>query len=620
MEPPTNAPSPSAVPVPAPRLARKDGLVSAALFVAALLVFWYSPVLIDSDSRYTLLLTESLVTRGSFLLDGYGLPHDPPIHYGEAILDGDDYQIEIVGDHFYYFFPPGSSILSAPFVLAQDAVGKGVIKNGVWNGYRERGNQHFAASFLMAGLTVIFYLTGRLLLPLGWSAVIALGAAFGTQIYSTASRVLWNHTWGTALLGCVVFLLLARETGRLRRLPAVLLATLLSWSYFVRPTNSVFIVSITVYVLWFHREIFLRYAVTGALWFAGFLVFARTHYDAWLPPYFRGSRLNTSTLGEALAGNLVAPSRGLLIYVPITLFAVYVALRYWRGLAHRRLLVLGVAASAFHYVTVSCFLPWFGGGCYGPRYTTELVPWLVLATILGVEAALRRHAQAGLARPPAAWRATLAVASVLLFLSVFVNARGSLSVATRSWNRYPETVDKAPWRVWDWRYPQPLAGWINPPLPVPFPVITTGQPVFFGQDKGRVYQYDGWQDGENQWCWSLGGQPKLLFALQGPTPQTLRMRFMPYLHAPQRTQQRVKILLNGQTVGEFTPTEEKMHDYQMPLPAGVWQAHNTLAFDVPDATAPASVHDGQDLRALGIALQSLELDGPEGSPAPSPAP
>ncbi|MBE7210896.1 MAG: hypothetical protein INR65_07730, partial [Gluconacetobacter diazotrophicus] len=464
---------------PGSRLAGRDWVVSAALFVAALLVFWYSPVLIDSDSRYTLLLSESLVTRASFLLDGYGLPHNPPIHYSEAILDGDDYQIEIVGGHFYYFFPPGSSILSAPFVLAQDAAGKSVVKHGDWNGFRERNNQHFVASFVMAGLTAIFYLTARLLLPAGWSALIALAAAFGTQIYSTASRVLWNHTWGTALLGCVVFLLLASETRR-RRLPPVLLATLLSWSYFVRPTNSVFILSITVYVLLFHRAIFLRYAVTGAVWFVGFLVFARDHYDAWLPPYFRGSRLNTSTLGEALAGNLIAPSRGLLIYVPIALFAVYVPLRYWRHLAHRRLLVLGAVASAFHYVTVSCFLPWFGGGCYGPRYTTELVPWLVLATVLGVEAARRRHAESGLTRSPAGWRAALAVAGVLLFVSVFVNARGSLAVATRSWNRYPETVDKAPWRVWDWRYPQPLAGWIDPPLPDPFPVLTVGQPVFFG--------------------------------------------------------------------------------------------------------------------------------------------
>ena len=360
--------------------------------MVALFVFWYSPVVFDSDSRYTLLLSESLVTRGSFLLDGYGLPHNQPLAYSSTLLDGVDYQIEIVGGHFYYFFPPGSSVLSAPFVLAQDAAGKGVIKRGTWDVVRERGDQHFIASFLMAGLAAIFYLTSRLLLPVGWSVVIALGAALGTQVYSTASRVLWNHTWGIALVGCVLWLLLARETERLKKLPPVLLATLLSWAYFVRPTNSLFIIGITIYVGWFHREIFLRYAVTGAAWFAGFVVYSWTHYGAVLPAYFRGNRLETKTLGEALLGNLVAPSRGLLIYVPVVLFVAWLPLRFWRHRVYPRLLVLAAGVSVCHYMAVSCFTPWYGGGCYGPRYTTELVPWMVLVTILGVAAARRRHA------------------------------------------------------------------------------------------------------------------------------------------------------------------------------------------------------------------------------------
>ena len=139
------------------------------IFVVALLVFWYSPVTFDSDSRYTLLLSESLLHRGSFGLDDYGLQRNQPLPYSATVVNGQDYQIEIVDGHFYYFFPPGSSILSAPFVLVQDAVGKGVIKRGNYDFFRERGNQHFIASFLMAGLAAIFYLTARLLLPVGWS-------------------------------------------------------------------------------------------------------------------------------------------------------------------------------------------------------------------------------------------------------------------------------------------------------------------------------------------------------------------------------------------------------------------------------------------------------------------
>ncbi len=589
------------------------------IFVAALFVFWYSPVVFDSDSRYTLLLSESLVTRGSFLLDGYGLPHNQPISYSSTLLDGVDYQIEIVDSHFYYYFPPGSSVLSAPFVLAQDAAGKGVIKRGTWDVVRERGNQHFIASFLMAGLAAIFYLTARLLLPVGWSVVIALGAALGTQVYSTASRVLWNHTWGIALLGGILWLLLARETGRLKKLPPVLLATLLSWAYFVRPTNSLFIIGITIYVGWFHREVFLRYAVTGAAWFAGFVVYSWDHYGAVLPAYFRGNRLETKTLGEALLGNLVAPSRGLLIYVPVVLFVAWLVLRHWRHRVLPRLLVLAAGVSVCQYVAVSCFVPWYGGGCYGPRYTTELVPWMVLVTILGVAAARRRHADPDMTFRPAAWRTALATGGVLLALSVFIQARGANVVVTRSWNRYPQTVDKQPSRVWDWHYPQILAGWISPPAPDAFPVITTGQRIGFSSEEGRRYQLEGWNASEPRWCWSTEHRATLIFAVDGPAPQTLRLRLAPYVHPPKLARQRVRLRLNGQPVGELSAGDTELREYRFPLPAGALQPKNRLTFELPDASTPASVGEGSDQRLLGVSLQWLELDGPGAVPTPPAA-
>ena len=597
-------------------MTRRDIFVSLAIFVAALLVFWYSPISNDSDSRYTLLLTESLLTKGSFVLDGYGIHHHPPIEYGGTQLDGEDYQLEIVDGHYYYFFPPGSSILSAPFVLAQDAAGKGVIKNGAWYVGREQGNQHFIASFLMAVLAAIFYLTARLLLPVGWSVVIALGGALGTQVWSTASRVLWNHTWGIALLGCVLWLLLAQATGR-RKLPPILLATLLSWSYFVRPTNSLFIIGITVYVLCYHREIFVRYAVTGAAWFAGFVAYSWDHYGALLPAYFRGNRLEVKTLGEALAGNLISPSRGLLLFVPVVLFVVYLPLRYWRHRVFPRLLVLAAVVSVCHYVAISSFVPWYGGGCYGPRYTTELVPWMVLVTILGVAAALRRREDGSVPPSHVGWRATLIAGGVLLLLSVFANGRGAISVPARVWNRFPATVDQQPSRVWDWRYPQILAGWISPPLPDVFPVLAAGQRIDFGKEKGRRFQYEGWQESEPQWCWSSERRATLIFAAEGPAPQTLRLRFAPYVLGTRLTQQRVIIRLNGQPVGDLIAKGAEPQDYRFPLPAGAWLPKNRLTFDLPDATTPISLNDGRDQRLLGIQLCWIEFGGPEPTPHPA---
>lgn len=599
-----------------PSLTRRDLFVSAAIFVVALLVFLVSPIHYDSDSRYTLLLTESLLTKGSFVLDGYGIHHYPPIEYGGTLLDGPDYQLEVVGSHYYYLFPPGSSILSAPFVLAQDAAGKSVVKRGAWDVGREQGNQHFIASILMAALAAIFYFTARLLLPAAWSTVIALGAVLGTQVWSTASRVLWSHTWGIALLGCVLWLLLAQATGR-RKLPPVLLATLLSWTYFVRPTNSLFIIGITVYVLCYQREIFLRYALTGAAWFAGFVAYSWNHYGALLPAYYRGSRLEAKTLGEGLAGNLISPSRGLLLFVPVVLFVVYLPLRYWRHRVYPRLLVLAAAACGCHYAVISSFVPWHGGGCYGPRYTTELVPWLVLITILGVAAALREREEAGVRHHRTAWRATLTVGGVLLLLGVLVNGRGATSVSARIWSRFPATIDQQPWRVWDWRYPQVLAGLISPPLPDPLPVLTVGERLGFGREQGRRFQHEGWVESEEKWCWSSDHRATLVFAADGPTPHFVRMRFAPYVFKDKLTRQRVVIRLNGQPVADLIATGAEGKDYQFPLSAGAWQPKNRLTFDLPDATMPITLDDGRDQRLLGIELHWLEFDEAEWTPPPA---
>ncbi len=590
-----------------PHVSWRDGGFAAAIFVVALLVFLYSPVTIAGDSKYTLLLTQNLLSKGSFVLDDYGIPRNPPVHYGEAELDGRIYQIEIVDGHLYYFFPPGSSILSAPFVLAQNAAGKSVIKRGAYDFTREEGNQHFIASMLMAALTAIFFLTARLLLPAGWSALIALGAALGTQVWSTASRGLWNHTWGIALLGSSLYLLLAHETGR-RRLPPVLLATVLSWAYFVRPTNSLFILGVTVYLLLYHREGFLRYALTGAAWFAGFVAYSWEHFGRVLPSYFAAARLGTSTMVEALEGNLVSPSRGLLIFVPVVVFVVYLPLHYWRYRQHTRLLGLAAGVSACHYVAISGFVPWYGGGCYGPRYTTELVPWMVLTASLGLAAALRWRADDTVPHRRPIWRATLAVGAVLLFLSVLVNGRGATARVVKAWNQFPVTVDNQPSRVWDWRYPQILAGIISPPVPDVFPVTTSGRRVFFGDEQGRPFQYDGWRWSEKDRCWSAERRATLIFATDGPKPKSLQLRFEPYLHPPQLLQQRVKISLNGHPVGEFSANEQAPHDYLLPLPDGAWQEKNFLRFDLPDATAPASLEDSRDLRQLGIALSWIELD------------
>ncbi len=585
-----------------------DALLPLVIFGVAFSLFWQSPILNMGDSKYTLMLTNNLLSKGSFVLDDYPIPHKQEILVGNTHFDGNTYQIEIVNGHLYNYFPPGSAILSAPFVLVGNALGHTILdRNKVYNEDQEADIQHYIASLLMAALAVTFYFTARWLLPFGWSALIALGGVLGTQVWSTASRALWGHTWGIALLGSALYLLLGQATGR-RKAHPVLLATLLSWTYFVRPTNSLFIIGITVYVILYYRAMFVAYAATGACWFVGFAVWSYEHFHKLLPNYYQANRLETTQFWEALTGNLVSPSRGTLIYVPVALFVGYLLVRGWSRLPHRPLAVLTLAVSAAHLAAVSCFVPWYGGWCYGPRYTTELVPWFVLLAVLGTGAALTRREEARRNPHPgnAGWYATLAAGGALLLVSVLINRRGANAPATAGWNEQPVSVDLAPARVWDWRHPQILAGIVPSPEPAVFPLVD-GRHVTFGSEAGRAFEWDGWSGSDADFCWTEESWATLVFAADDLTANHLHLDFGPYLHPRQLRRQRIDIRLNDQPIASLTADRSDPHEYDFALPVGALRHRNVLTFRLPDATSPRAMRESQDDRTLGIALRWLEL-------------
>ncbi len=596
-------------PLPARRraFASLEAFLPPTIFVVVFLLFWQSPIKNMGDSKYTLLLTNNLLSKGSFLLDAYPIPHKPVVHVGKVELDGDTYQIEVFDGHFYNYFPPGSAILSAPFVLVGNALGYGIFDaNHVYSENQESHVQQFIASLLMAGLAVTFYFTARLLLPCGWSALLALGGVLGTQVWSTASRALWAHTWGTALLGVALYLLLAQAAGR-RRAHPVLLATLLSWTYFVRPTNSLFIIGITVYVVLYHRRMFAAYAVTGAAWFVGFAGWSYEHFHKLLPSYYQANRLETTHFWEAFAGNLISPSRGEFIYVPVALFILFLLARHWPRVLHRPLVWLTLAVSTAHLLAVSCFVPWYGGWCYGPRYSTELVPWLALLATLGTGAALRwREENRALRRGAVVWYTTLAAGSALLLLSVWINRRGANVEATARWNFFPVSVDDRTDRVWDWRHPQILAGLVPSPEPTVFPAVD-GRRVAFGHEAGKALEWDGWSGSDADFCWSDATTATLVFTADDLAANHLRLCFGPYLHPKQLRRQRIDIRLNDQPVTALKVDRADPQEYDFPLPAGVLHHRNVLTFKLPDATSPKAMEESQDDRTLGIALRWLEL-------------
>jgi hypothetical protein len=437
---------------------KRDLLVGLLIFAVTLLTFLISRVRQVGDSRYCMLLSQSLLQHGSFALDDYRIPGVERTGDG-YVKDETLYQLEIIGSHVYYIFPPGSSVLSLPYVALLKAIGVSAVNaDGSYNLNNEVRLQIILAALLMAALASIFFFTSRLVLPRGWSVLMALGGAWGTQVWSTASRAVWSDTWGIFLLGLVVWMLLAEAAGR-HRLRPIVLASVLAWMYFVRPTYAIPILAISVYILVFHRRLFVWYAVTGIVWLAGFIAYSWHNFGQALPNYYLASRLTFDHFGEALAGNLISPARGLLIYVPVILFVAYLLVRYRKDLAFPRLALLALLVIVAHWIVTSGFPHWYGGHSYGPRLMTGVVPWIVLLGILGVQAMLTEREKRATVKPHKFWRMQNALGATLLLLSIIINALGATTHATALWNMRPVNVDEQPSRIWDWRHPQFLAKW-----------------------------------------------------------------------------------------------------------------------------------------------------------------
>ncbi len=431
------------------------------LFIVTAGVFLLSPVWWLGDSNYSMLLSESILIDHSTHLNRYQFP--APIQEssrrasptGPIDLSNTPYQLDRIDGNVAFCYPNGTSVLSILFVGAMNLLGVyPYTPDGHYNLAREELIQRLLAALLMAGFTVVVFRTALLVLSITPAVSIAVGTAFGSQVWSTASRAMWAHTWLIFLGGLLTYELLRRECDANIPRP-VIVATLLAWMYFVRPTGAIPIICVTIYAFFVHRNGFIYYALTGLAWFGGFVVYSWFTFGKLIPDYHLDSRISISGIATALPAILISPSRGLLIFVPTSIFVFYLLIRYWTTLPYARLAVLSLSIVITQTVFVALWAVWRGGFSYGPRLLDDLLPWLALLAILGCAARLRSANSAKFSR------AEIATALSLLALSIALNGRGANPPATARWNREVD-IDRDPERALSWSNPQFMAGLLAP--------------------------------------------------------------------------------------------------------------------------------------------------------------
>ena len=386
----------------------------------------------DADPRGTLLVSEALITHGTIRLD----------QYGDATLARYGNVIQQKGGHRYHYFPLGTPVLSVPFVAVARLTGMDMVRD-------ERVMQTaITAVVALLTLLVLARLASRLLDPV--RAVTVAGVFWlGTSLASTTSTALWSHNFAVLFaLVAIDAAVAAARGGDWRRWPIIALSLFLA--YACRPTMALLAPFVILFVATHSRFTALRVALLLSLLLAAFVAYSQREFGQWLPDYYLPQRLDSDTFWLALYGNLLSPSRGLLVYSPFIALVWLcrpVAVRDF-GLG-RGWLLLGLAWPVAHLLVISRFPHWWAGASFGPRLMTDALPGLFLLTLRAWPVSAHTFAA----------RVSIGMLVLSAAFSIYVNAyRGAFVEATAMWNQRP-AIDLHPGLAFDWRYPQFLHNW-----------------------------------------------------------------------------------------------------------------------------------------------------------------
>ncbi len=594
---------------------KRGSLILASIFVLIASLFLLSPMNRVSDSHYSMLLSESLVQHGSFVLDRYFVrPLDPASYPGYVEDRGLPTHIEVANGHLYYQFPVGSSVLSVPYVALMGFMGISPSQpsQGMYNAEGEVRIERGLAAMLMAIAACLFFLLACQFLPWRWGVALAIVGAVATPVWSTASRAMWNHTWSVLLLSIIALVLVRWEVGK--KTNPYVLATLLSWAFFVRPSNIVVIVVVTAYVLICHHRSGLGYVLTGIAWAGVFAWYSWFHFGSLLPLYMRHHASNKLHFGrniwEGLAGVLVSPSRGLVIFIPSVIFVCFLLVAFRKDLLRMRLVWVALTAIGGTVVMYGAYIEWWGGSSYGARYMTDLVPWIVLLATLALASMLRW--QAG--QPRRSLRLYLAFGIAVTTLGVVTNAPGALSASASRWNAEGGDVDDYPERLWDWYRPQFLAYLLSvPPRASATPEVvvpSSATPLWeldFRRPEATARLKGFWPVSDGAFRWSVGRRAEVMVDLSETSATVLRIKSAAFVLAGVLPRQRVKISLNGQPLSALEFRGIRVKSYSVLVPANRWTGTSQLSFDIEDAESPWQLGIGADRRLLGVGIQSLAV-------------
>ena len=309
------------------------------------------------------------------------------------------------------------------------------------------GMEKLSASLIVSLSGVFVFLALRELVEARAAAAAALIYGLATCTWPISSQALWQHGPSELLLSMIIFLaiLCARKGATGRRVAC--LGLLAGLYVFNRPSDSLLLVPLLVYILGLGDRRIAYFAGAGALAALPFAAYNLYFFGNFLGGFNRmSSMLSLSGIPLGSLGLLVSPNRGLLIYSPVVLLAIpgliYVSKIEDKEI--RRFLYAGAVAALATVLLYGSFSDWHGGGCFGPRYLTAIMPFT--AVLIGL--CLGRFSGPGKINAKTAL--VLLVIALLVAYSVLIQAIGAFCYPNGGYRWDQDNVPRGDEKYWDW--------------------------------------------------------------------------------------------------------------------------------------------------------------------------
>jgi hypothetical protein len=404
------------------------------LLFCALSVIYHSNLrpVASGDSLPAALIPFSLLLDHTVNLDRFGPWLRAHVPYTHWVLN-------LSGGHYYSYFPIAGGVLVTPLYLPL------LLFRGVrdWDAGSlvalARILEKFAASAVAAFSALALLALLKRVTSGYWAWRLTLVYALGTMTWSISSQALWQHTTGQLAIACALWFLKSWSEDRDSTRALWFCGACVGCALMIRPSNALLWAAVMVGLFSTRARVadYIRFSALplgGALLIAGYNLYVFRTLSGNYP-----ISLLTGNVLKGLAGVLISPGRGLLVYIPFAIFAVCALMPAAADgrTKHTALLWASLAFVVLQIALIAQMAQWWGGYCWSPRYLSEIMPPLIILIALGTPLLERR------------WLKRSFV--LLATYSILIQALGVYFYPKGHWDSTPVSVDDNPARLWDWR-------------------------------------------------------------------------------------------------------------------------------------------------------------------------